>query len=278
VRLKPSLIIWGIVAIAVLALEFLLRVIDPWGLHYFDDLAYLFSQFAEDDQRGYVLPDGDYHFRRWQATIRNGTRFLPDTNPQADCTIVLLGDSVAFGYGVHDHETWANLVAQAQPEVQVVNTGTVAYNSENVLGTLRAFPDADAYLYVIIDNDSNRALTAATMHAQTDARPNVMWLLRYLWYNPVPDETNGDPARFFHDLAEITQDERVTLVGFADTPLTQNIIAQEYAITSISDDYARTSRADTHANADGNRTLAAQITPIMDTMVEKYCDADVGAD
>src|SRR5688572_9029835 len=93
----------ALVLFTLVLIEILLRSVDPWGLYYFQDLEVMGNTiFQADPVRGYLMPDGDYTFTRWRAHIRDGGRVLPATNIQADCTIAILGDSVAFGYGVND--------------------------------------------------------------------------------------------------------------------------------------------------------------------------------
>src|SRR5262245_53206812 len=98
-----------IVGFTLLLLEILLRVVDPWDIQYFNDLEVMGNEhFVSDAQRGYTLGDGSYRYSHWSATIADGTRLIPNTSPDAACEIVILGDSVAFGYGVDDADVWVN--------------------------------------------------------------------------------------------------------------------------------------------------------------------------
>ena len=49
-----------------------------------------------------------------------------------------MGDSVTFGYGVDDDQTWVDGMARALPDVHVINAGVSGFNSTNVLRTLSA--------------------------------------------------------------------------------------------------------------------------------------------
>ena len=136
----------------VLALEFGLRLTDPLGaLRYFGDLRAVYAAYREDVSR-YAMRPGSYTFSNWQAIILpDGSRRVPDTAP-TDCTIVLVGDSVTFGLGVSDGDTWANLVARELPGVQLVNAGVAGASITSVAATIEA-TRADGYVYLIIDND-----------------------------------------------------------------------------------------------------------------------------
>src|SRR5688572_13884306 len=88
-----------------------LRLFDPLGARrYLDDAAlYVYVHRA----RGYVMLPGVYQFSNWQVTILSDTsRAVPATNTSAPCTLALIGDSVTFGQGVSDGDTWANLMAK----------------------------------------------------------------------------------------------------------------------------------------------------------------------
>ncbi|NJR12666.1 hypothetical protein HC776_01960 [bacterium] len=153
-----------LVAITLALIELLLRTVDPWGLYYFSRIWKHFGNtiFTADATRGYVIPDGTHSFTRWQATVAGGGRVVPATADDDTCTIAILGDSVAFGYGVNDEATWVNVAAQALPHVRLLNLGVPRYNSTNVVGTWRTFAAADGFLYLIISNDLDPAIDVAS--------------------------------------------------------------------------------------------------------------------
>lgn len=276
------------VLITVALLELVLRVFDPWGLNYFTDLETLAGQvFTADPARGYAMRDGTYHFSRWTATITAGTRVVPAVPAAAVCEIVLLGDSVTFGLGVNDAQTWANQLALTRPAIRFVNTGVVQYNSTNVLGTFRAFPDADAYLYLIIYNDANPAIDPTTQ-GFAGARSADPMLIRYVNFallrgagsdRPVfadPAATLPDSpelTRLFGELDALTADGRVMLAAFGGEPLTNTLIERGYAVNVLPPypGQYRNSFVDYHLNAQGNALVADMLAPLVDPLIRERC-------
>ncbi|MCU0513188.1 MAG: hypothetical protein MUE40_11520 [Anaerolineae bacterium] len=277
-----------LVAVTFALIEAGLRVIDPWGLRYFEDLAQMGNViFTPDDRRGYIMPDGTYQFSHWSATVQDGGRVLPATNPAAACEIVLLGDSVGFGYGVNDADTWANGVARALPQLHLRNLSVPRYNSTNVLGMYRTVPDAAAYLYLIINNDVAAAIDVTTQRFG-GAGEGLPWLVRYMNFAlyrgggtdrdenapPTTDTLPDTPAvqRFFDELAQLTADPRVYLAAFSGEALTSTILARGYPLTVL--DYPRQRRislADYHLNPQGNAELAAQMQPLIERIAAAAC-------
>lgn len=271
-------------------IELLLRTVDPWGLYYFQDLEMIGNTiFQPDPVRGYLIPDGDYTFTRWQARLQEGGRVVPDTTPVATCTIAILGDSVAFGYGVSDVQTWTNALARDLPDVRLINLGVPRYNSTNVLGTWRAYPDADAYLYVIISNDLEAALDVD--HERfVGGGTGQPWIVRYANFAlkrgggtdqvefrtdeaapPLPDGYAG-LDRLWGEIEEMAADERVFFAAFEKEPLTSTLLARDLPLTTWTYPFNhRISLADYHLNPTGNEELAAQALPLLQQIAQTRC-------
>ena len=271
------------------AIELGLRWLDPWGLHYFTDLETLANDiYTPDPLRGYTLRDGVYHLSNWTLTVADEARVVPTTAASAACKVAILGDSVAMGNGVSDDQVWINQIAPEYPNVRFVNYGVTQYNSSNVLGTLRKYPDADAYLYLIIYNDVNPAIDMTTQRF-SGARSNELMIIRYMNFalyhggnsdRPVFDDPaallpeSPESERFFADLDQITADSRVTLAAFADEPLTNSINAQGYTLDVLPPypgEY-RLSYTDYHLNPQGNAVLAGMLNPVVGEMITSACE------
>ena len=53
--------------------------------------------------------------------------------------IVVLGDSLIFGYGVEDDEAWPALLGQALPQLRVINLGLIGAGPEQYLRVYETF-------------------------------------------------------------------------------------------------------------------------------------------
>src|ERR687892_2129263 len=66
-------------------------------------------------------PGGDFAFT--YTTDEHGFRNPSPWPDRAD--IVVLGDSMAFGYGVDDEEAWTTLLADQLPAARIINLGLI---------------------------------------------------------------------------------------------------------------------------------------------------------
>jgi len=270
-----------IVALMLLLLEILLAVFDPWGMRYFNDLAQMGNEdFVADPARGYTLPDGRYDYSYWQATVADGGRLIPANQTDAACEIAILGDSVGFGYGVADEAVWVNAVAAALTDVQFTNLSVPRYNSSNVLRAYHAYPGADAYVYLVIDNDV-RPATDPTTETFVGDGSGLPWLIRYTNFAIFQGGRSGTPRlqladnahtqRFFNEVAQLTEDERVYLAAFADEPATNSLLEAGFDLTVLTWPPYRISFADYHLNVQGNAALAQQMLPLFETIRAERC-------
>lgn len=261
------ILIWMIVLL--LGLEGLLRAFDPLGLHYFTDLEILGRGSVSDDARLYVLAPGRYALRGWQVNeLPNGVRLTPDTVPSA-CTLLILGDSVAFGQGVNDDQTFANRLAQAV-QVQVVNAAFEGYNSQQVLGALRHFPQANVVLYLVSNNDKDDAWRF-DRPAPVSAMPALSLYVSALspWGKRVQAGETGSQARFDSDLRQIASDRRVIIFAFPE-PIGYEV-HDHYGAHLIPWYTQHNSWIDGHPNAVGHAEIAAALLPIVHEAVQEHC-------
>lgn len=256
----------GLVLALVLG-EALLAWFDPLGFAYFRDQMTLASLIVPD-ARGYNFRSGTHVLSEFTFTLlADGTRAVPDTDAAAAQTLVFVGDSVTFGYGVDDDQTWINLIARQRPDLHVVNAGVSGYNSTNVRRSVAQYPAADALVYLIVNND-------ADPENQPDLHPSPpqlgSWLALYLlnlpeYLHPVgADEliARGDIERYFADLRAIRADGRVRLVAFDDA--FGRLTAREFSdVALIARGTDRVSPADGHPGARGNQAIAAQMLSLL---------------
>ncbi len=266
-RRKLIALLLGVIA-ALLLGEALLARFDPLGFAYYRDQAYLGSQLVPDP-RGYNFRPGTYPLSSFSFTLLpDGTRAVPDTNLSADQTLVFLGDSVTFGYGVNDDQTWVNLIAQALPDVHVINAGVSGYNSTNVSRAVHLYSLTASLVYLIISNDAEPEKQVDFDHLR--APDSESWLSLYLlnlpeYLFPVSVDqqiAEGDLPRYLDDLRHISADSRVLLVAFDDT-FAQMTIQNCCAVHLIERGTDRVSPADGHPGVRGSQEIAQQILPLV---------------
>jgi hypothetical protein len=241
---------------------------DPFGVYrYSDDMALLFGRFVYTPGRVITYRPGVVTFSNWQmTTLGDGNRAVPGTNTAAMCKIVLLGDSVTFAWGVSDAETWPNLVALQLPNVHLVNTGSPGYSIYEVAATMDAVP-ADGYVYLLVNNDNVRPRYRGATPIPTPLRSTIQTHLEFPLY------MQGAEAEF--DAAFYATLERLIAAGVSvaafDVGKSKALAVRYPAVRLIPFYTSRISRADAHADAAGNRQLAASIFPIVKELAAQVC-------
>jgi len=110
------------------------------------------SQYQADPELGWtnrpgiysmIAPDGaKFRYTNWPDGRRATTQQEPaasDPRPR----FVFVGDSYVYGYGLSDSETFAWLVQQRHPELEVENLGTPGYGTYQSLLTMQRLLAAD---------------------------------------------------------------------------------------------------------------------------------------
>lgn len=265
------------VLVFLLSGEALLRAFDPWGARrYFNDLALLFGATHDAPPRTFAMQPGIYHFSNWTATIAaDSYRAVPDSRPGA-CRIAFLGDSVTFGYGVDDEQTWIDLLARELPDAAMINTGMTGYNLDDVVATYRQL-SADAYVYLLIDNDADPPKQWWRYSPADSTSALLDYATVWQWQHGDPSIPDF-PAVFFATLGKLMSDRRVTVVGFQDDDLARQSADRYPALELIPHWTHANSRADSHANAEGNAEIAAAMFPIVKDVVAHACNPIIQGD
>ena len=260
-RRKLIAVLIGII-LALLLGEALLAHFDPLG--YFRDQSDLNPHLVADP-RGYTFAPGTYKLSKSTFTILpDGNRDVPDTSTSAEKTLVFMGDSVTFGYGVDDDQTWVDWVARDLPDVHVVDAGVSGFNSTHVLRTLALYPDAQALVYLIINNDAypeNRP-----KFAQIRPATSMSWLEVYLLNLPEylfpPTEAPNNLPRYLDEVRQINADGRVLLVAF-DEDFSRMTIRECCTVSLIERGTDRVSPVDGHPGVRGNQEIAQQMLRLL---------------
>jgi lysophospholipase L1-like esterase len=137
--------------------EALLRALRPRGL----EKAPALQPHVYSPVYGWRLRPG------WRGRTRDGRTVainakgfrgpLPETTSDARLRVLLLGDSITFGTGVDDHETFAVQLAAHAPRVEALNLGVSGYGTDQELLLLEheglALRPAAVVLNVCVGND-----------------------------------------------------------------------------------------------------------------------------
>jgi lysophospholipase L1-like esterase len=116
-----------------------LRLVNPWGIELFSLLPYHMQGMVDHPQLGYVHPRSvTYRLGDNRVSLNShGHRDdeMPVEKPAGERRILVLGDSVTFGWGVDQGQDYpARLEALLRQHTgavwQVINAGVNGYNSE----------------------------------------------------------------------------------------------------------------------------------------------------
>ena len=154
--------------IMLLVVEWGLRVFNPFGVEFFHLLPYHMQGMVDDPLLGYKHDKTiSYMLGSRRVTINDhGLRDtdIPYVKPDNEKRILVLGDSVTFGWGVSQGEAFSDqmeplLREQTGGHWQVINAGVNGYNTEQEAAYLRSegmrySPDYVLLIYVSNDVDS----------------------------------------------------------------------------------------------------------------------------
>ena len=155
-------------AMLLAAAEISVRVFDPFGISHFEESSKLWLDYVSDPLLVFRLPP---HTRKTYQGVMISTNALGfrdreiERKQDGELRILLLGDSITFGYGVSDEETYGRklesiLTSELGRKVRTVNAGMGGFNTvqeaaflENQAAAID--PDVVSLLYLPNDIDSN---------------------------------------------------------------------------------------------------------------------------
>ena len=231
----------------------------------------------EDHPTGFGFEPGTHELIGYTVTIMDDyNRLVPDTNPDADCTIAAIGDSMTYGGGVNDDETWVNLLAQAFPDVHFLNTGRPAYAASEIRELYR-FTEADGYIYFIINND---IMPESGMERLPEnyRLPNIFGLYRagisnrYNFEHITEQEFEvADFDTFWATLGEFSSGGDVMMFTYDYWEITEETVERfpEVLVIPYTDD--RVSWYDAHPNATGHQAIFDSIRDDVAALIEEQC-------
>lgn len=256
-------------------LEIYLRLADPWGMYYFRDLReHLSYQNFEIFAPDWVIEPGYHEYSRSSDTVlENYTRLVPDTQENASCTLVTIGDSFTFGSWVNDDQTWVNQLARLFPDVYFINAGIAGYESDRIRRIPLRFPEADGYIYLIFRNDVST--TGSTYRFMTPHvfEPYVTAYLKVAVNLLVGGELDDNWPRFWEDLAAI-KEGRNTLIFTYDDEISPRIVEHDPEVVYLDWEVEPLSIVNGHPTAASHRQVAALMQPHVAAFVEEICHSE----
>ena len=155
-------------AMLLAAAEISVRVFDPFGISHFEESSKLWLDYVSDPLLVFRLPP---HTQKTYQGVMISTNALGfrdreiERKQDGELRVLLLGDSITFGYGVSDEETYGRklesiLTSELGRRVRTVNAGMGGFNTvqeaaflENQAAAID--PDVVSLLYLPNDIDSN---------------------------------------------------------------------------------------------------------------------------
>ena len=256
-------------------IEAVLYFLDPLGvvtyLHSFTRL----EEASIPSETGYTFASDEYHMLNYSYTINpDESRRVPASNSNADCTIAALGDSLTFGMGIEDNETWVNILAETYPDVEFLNYGRPVFSSGNVLRSYNAY-SADAYMWLVVYNDDFPDREYYLSRGEYPLATRLYWI--YVLYPAIFGElpfdfilesgvaVTNDGSSPSADVADAIA-ENTFIFGFDEWPI--NAIEQAIIIPRYTE---VNSPMDAHPSAIGNQQIADGILPYMDDFIAEHC-------
>lgn len=185
------------IVVMLMVLEVTVRVIDPLGISHFDEFSRYELELLPDPVRVYRLAPGLHRTYQGVTVSTNELGFRDRelrTKRKGDHRVLLLGDSVTFGWGVPVEATFGRrlediLTSRLGRPVETVNTGVPSYNTSQERAVLEAYADTidpDLVVLIYVDNDIVIHQTPFDPRAQRSLRGKsppqvIMTLLARSW-------------------------------------------------------------------------------------------------
>lgn len=269
---KYALIVVVDLIVIFFALDLLLNLFDPLGILALQSTsnAMIFAG-ASHPEWGYVFNPGTHDLYTFTATINSDySRYVPATMPGRPCNITFVGDSLTFGWGVNDDETWVNLLASELPDVSVKLVAFPGWNAANVISALSTL-EADGFVWLHWENDNGfkKVYNEADID-NLDFRPAVVVYYKSLYKSHSDTQPNPERERAYQTAIESVhpRDDLLVLAQTTDLIAADWMQRVEAPITVET----RISIIDGHPNAAGNVIFADAIRPYAFEFIEQQCE------
>jgi hypothetical protein len=244
--------------------------LDPLGVLAFrDSLAVILSANVDGGDLVTMWP-GFYEADSWSFTVGDdGYRVTPNAPDGADCTIAIVGDSVTFGWGVNDGDTFTARLQEQYGDVRFINTGVSGYNAGDFEPAARRVKAA-AYIYLQIGNDHGDSLVYSD--AQYTPAGFGDGLSTYLLM------VTAARMRVAKNKSVIWADREERYAGFLErdnllifTPSGNQWLVNEHGAIAAGAWESNISAYDKHPDADGHAQIANAISPYIGRFVQEVC-------
>lgn len=243
--------------------ESALRLVDPLGARYYNDLEIL-ETLRQPFESGYTFGDGIHELTRFSFAYGNNARITPDSAPGQN--VIFVGDSVTFGLGVENSETWVNNVA-SRLNIHAINRARPAYNIGNIEREIDLFQGV-CIVYLVVNNDHETDATYTPVQPKrtplfTLESARYIDVFMYMFLSPVGKKPDRD---FYQRIEDLADNPRVLVLAFDErfsAPLSEDIYRIPRYRRSIS-------FFDGHPSAAGNIEIADSVTPV----IEKWLGLD----
>lgn len=250
-----------------LCLDLMLWHLDPLGTRA---MVYDWIALAEVDMphvTGYQYPEGAYNLTHHTVTIVDDGKRLVPASGNGDCVIAFVGDSVTWGAGVNDADTFVNRLARLFPDVTFWNTGRNRYSVTNVAAAINHY-QADGYVWTMISNDAGGLALPQDYTRNPSAFELYTTTLAAEYRNQqnFSSLTWGDYATLAQDIVNRAD---VLTFGFQDDPLAME--AEPWGIHLIPYPVETVSLADKHPSAQGHERIALDMLPFVSVFITRVC-------
>jgi hypothetical protein len=255
--------------ITVLGLDFLLWQLDPLGTKAMVYNWVELSHHALLHPTGFMYPQGTIDLGAYSVTtIADGKRLVPDSSNGA-CVIAFIGDSVTWGQGVNDDETFVNRLASHFPNVTIWNTGRNRYSISNVAASIDHY-QANGYIWTLISNDTEPFAIPETYTRYPSALELYLttFVSEYRYAQRLNTLVWGDDLPL---VVQIVTRPDTLVFGFENDPLA--IEAESWGVTLIPYPEQVVSVADKHPNAVGHEQIADSLLPFVTPFISRICHA-----
>ncbi len=182
--------------IALAGAEIMIRILDPLDISYYEETRRYHLEKVPDDLLVYKHRPGlDTVYQKVPVKINNlGLRDREITVKADDeLRILVLGDSVTFGWGVRARDSFPEQLEQAIARnhpgpVNVINSGVGGYNTEQQASFARLMtddlqPDLLVLLYVTNDIEINEPPFDPWSDVSPKGKNPVMAIQRLIWHS-----------------------------------------------------------------------------------------------